>query len=109
MKEDESKKPKPGVSETSIDFEISNLEKETAVFSNTITTTEKDSNNIIQEFNKALSSVRRQAKESISETVRSVKFYFWTVFVFWILGGIGIVYALWQLSTSIIVGFVIFW
>jgi hypothetical protein len=107
-KEQSKKATEPETSEKSIDFEVSKLEKEIAIFSNRIATIEKDSKSTIQEFNKALGSVGRQIKESLSQTVRSLRFYFWTVFVFWMLGGIGIGYALW-FSPDIIVTFAVIW
>jgi hypothetical protein len=94
-KEQSKKATEPETSEKSIDSEVSELEKEIAIFSNRIATIERDSKSTIQEFNKALGSVGRQIKESLSQTVRSIRFYFWAVFVFWMLGGIGIGYALW--------------
>lgn len=107
-KEQSKRATEPETSEKSIDSEVSKLEKEIAIFSNRIATIEEDSKSTMQEFNRALGSVGRQIKESLSQTVRSLRFYFWTVFVFWMLGGIGIGYALW-FSPEIIVSFAVIW
>ena len=107
-KQQSERTTKSETSEKSIDSEVSKLEKEIAIFSNRITTLERDSKSTIQEFDKTLDSVGKQIKESLSQTVRSIRFYFWTVFVFWILGGIGIGYALW-FSPDVTVTFVVIW
>jgi hypothetical protein len=109
MKEKEPKKAKEADSITaSIDAQVAKLEQDTAVISNAISSVESESKHVLAEFNQALTSVGAQAEESFSRTARSLKFYLWTVLIFWILGGVGIGYVLWHL-TSYLVAFAVFW
>lgn len=74
--------PSPRKSENqveSLDSEISRLDRETAIYSNTITTIEKDSKKTIQAFNNTIGSIGRQLNEPLSQMARSLEFYFWTI------------------------------
>ncbi len=101
MKDRSKKTQEPEDSQSSLDAEISNLEKEMAVFSSTINTVENDAPRLIKEFNRTLGAFGRDLKTSLSQSARSLRFYFLALLVFWVLGAIAVGYVSWQISAEL--------
>jgi hypothetical protein len=97
-------------SDESLESKLSSLEKETSVLTASIEKIEGESDSKIQEFAAAVYALRKEIASSVSSTISSFKFYIWTVFASWIIGGVGIGYSLSRFATeNLTIGFVVFW
>ena len=109
MAESQTESKKPRIPEEPLDVKLSRLDKDTAVDYTTIEAAEERAKSAAQDFNAAIDSVRRHVTQSVSSMAQSMRFFFWTVLAFWTLGGIGVGYGIWLISSESAIGFAIFW